>query len=59
MMRDLDVHALNKTLRVLGAERMRHAMFPDAAYGMVFLWYCTVVRIYPLFLALLQNLIPD
>jgi len=36
--RDLDVHSLNKQLRVLGAERMRHAMHPDEAYGMVFSW---------------------
>jgi len=36
--REMDVQTLNKQLRVLGAERMRHAMHPDAAYGMVFSW---------------------
>lgn len=32
----LDVDTLNERLKVQGANRMRHAMRPDEAYGMVF-----------------------
>ena len=32
----LDVDALNERLKVQGANRMRHAMHPDEAYGMIF-----------------------
>ncbi len=32
----LDVDTLNERLKVQGANRMRHAMRPDEAYGMIF-----------------------
>lgn len=34
----LDVDTLNEQLKVVGADRMRHAMKPDEAFGMVFDW---------------------
>jgi hypothetical protein len=34
----LDVDTLNERLKVSGAIRMRHAMRPDEAFGMVFNW---------------------
>jgi beta-phosphoglucomutase-like phosphatase (HAD superfamily) len=34
----LDVEKLNEQLRVLGADRMRHAMRPDEAFGLIFNW---------------------
>jgi len=46
--RELDVHTLNKQLRVLGAERMRHAMRPDEAYGMVFSWEGVLLNMHAL-----------
>ena len=34
----LDVEMLNERLKLRGAHRMRTAMRPDEAYGMVFTW---------------------
>ena len=34
----LDVEMLNERLKLKGAHRMRTAMRPDEAYGMVFIW---------------------
>ena len=34
----LDVDTLNERLKVSGATRMRHAMRPDEAFGMIFSW---------------------
>lgn len=34
----LDVDTLNERLQLKGAQRMRTAMRPDEAYGMIFSW---------------------
>ena len=34
----LDVDTLNERLKLKGAERMRTAMRPDEAFGMIFSW---------------------
>lgn len=35
----LDVDTLNERLQLNGAARMRTAMKPDEAFGMIFCWY--------------------
>lgn len=35
----LDVDTLNEKLKLNGAARMRAAMKPDEAFGMIFNWY--------------------
>ncbi len=39
----LDVDTLNEKLKLNGAARMRAAMKPDEAFGMIFNWYVVVL----------------
>lgn len=44
----MDVAALNKSLRITGAQRLRHAMKPDEALGAIFVLEGVLVDIRPL-----------
>ena len=41
----LDVEMLNERLKLKGAHRMRTAMRPDEAYGMVFTWCASAAEL--------------